>query len=62
VYLYQLADYDKRVIGGLHQDSLGDDLTVVEGLGVQAGLSQAAGVDQLVHLNAHKDDALMMNQ
>lgn len=49
-YLYDLADENRRVVSRLHEDSLGDNFTVVEGLRTEACFSQAACIDQLEHL------------
>lgn len=49
-YLYDLADEHRGVVSRLHEDSLGDNFTVVEGLRTEACFSQAACIDQLEHL------------
>lgn len=49
-YLDQLADEHQGVHVGLRQDSLGNHLTVMEGLRGQPHLRQAARVDELKHL------------
>lgn len=49
-YLYDLAYENRRVVSRLHEDSPGDNFTVVEGLCTQAFFSQAACIDQLEHL------------
>ena len=49
-YLNQLADEHGGVALGLQQDTPGDRLTVVEGLGGQPHVRQAARVDELEHL------------
>lgn len=52
-YLDDLTYEDGGEVGGLTEDSLGDDFTVVEGLSAQACFSQAACIDQLEHLRKH---------
>lgn len=49
-YLYDLADENRRVVCRLHEDSLRDNFTVVEGLCTEACFSQAACIDKLEHL------------
>ena len=49
-YMYDLANKDRREVGRLHEHSLGDNFTVVEGLSTQACFSQTACIDQLEHL------------
>lgn len=49
-YLYDLVNENRRVVGRLHEDSPGDNFTVVEGLSTQACFSQTACIDQLEHL------------
>jgi hypothetical protein len=61
MYLYQLTDDDRGVIRGLREDTLGDHLTVVEGLCAEACFSQAAGVDQLEHLETKEEEKQTIN-
>lgn len=53
-YLDDLAYENRRVVGGLHEDSPRDNFTVVEGLSTEACFSQAACIDQLEDLG--RDD------
>lgn len=55
-YLYDLTDENRGVVSRLHQDSLGDNFTVVEGLRAQACFSQAACIDQLEHLTRDNEE------
>ena len=50
------------MIRGLREDTLGDDLTVVEGLSAEACFSQAAGVDQLEHLETKEEEKHPINE
>lgn len=60
-YLYDLAYENRRVVGRLNEDSPRDDFTVVEGLSTQSCFSQAACIDQLVHLKRdHKEQWIVL--
>lgn len=45
VYLYELADENRGVIGGLHEHHPRYNFTVVESLGTQSSFSQATCID-----------------
>lgn len=57
-YLYELADEERRVVPGVHEDSPGNYLTVVESLSTEAGFSQAACINKLEHLTDEENRAL----
>lgn len=58
-YLYDLADEKRRVVPWVHEDSPGNNFTVVESLRTETCFSQSACIDKLEYLITDKENSAL---